>query len=242
MTDRPTGCHPQDCCGDPTAHQPAPAAVGVAPAADQTEHGAVREQLLHALDFNYVADLGYETPEALLAAYDASQTTPAADRTDLRDRIAAALRRAPFKELCADWTAPNGPLQITAQVDDLASAVLAALPDQRAAILGQAADALDADMERFFAQWPDEPRNSPYALGRKDAADELRRMAAGAQQQPAPVAPQPAALRGELKPWQLLAGHDEVPPSETEQVLGGRRLSTAEPRPAADSEEETHRG
>jgi hypothetical protein len=32
-------------------------------------------------------------------------------------------------------------------------------------------------MERFFAEWPDEPRNSPYALGRKDAAEDLRRMA-----------------------------------------------------------------
>jgi hypothetical protein len=37
-------------------------------------------------------------------------------------------------------------------------------------------------MERFFAEWPDEPRNSPYALGRKDAATELRRMAGEAQQ------------------------------------------------------------
>jgi hypothetical protein len=55
-------------------------------------------------------------------------------------------------------------------------------PADRAAILLWAADRLDADMERFFSEWPDEPRNSPYALGRKDAADELRRMAVEAQQ------------------------------------------------------------
>lgn len=47
----------------------------------------------------------------------------------------------------------------------------------RAAVLREAADALDADMERFFTEWPDEPRNSPYVNGRKDAANELRRMA-----------------------------------------------------------------
>lgn len=50
----------------------------------------------------------------------------------------------------------------------------------QAALLRWAADRLDADMERFFAEWPDEPRNSPYALGRKDAAAELRRLAAEA--------------------------------------------------------------
>ncbi|MGW8679594.1 hypothetical protein ACWGNN_00745 [Streptomyces sp. NPDC055817] len=46
---------------------------------------------------------------------------------NLRDRIDEALRRAPAKELRADWTAPNGPLQITARVDDLADAVLVSL-------------------------------------------------------------------------------------------------------------------
>ncbi|MFF5451847.1 hypothetical protein ACFY40_11480 [Streptomyces sp. NPDC012950] len=49
----------------------------------------------------------------------------------------------------------------------------------RAAVLNEAADSLDADMERFFTEWPDEPRNSPYANGRKDAAADLRRRAAG---------------------------------------------------------------
>jgi hypothetical protein len=47
----------------------------------------------------------------------------------------------------------------------------------RAEVLAEAAAALEADMERFFAVWTDEPRNSPYALGHKDASDEMRRMA-----------------------------------------------------------------
>lgn len=51
------------------------------------------------------------------------------------------------------------------------------LAEHRAAVLREAADALDAGMERFFGEWPDEPRNSPYALGQRDAANELRRMA-----------------------------------------------------------------
>jgi hypothetical protein len=63
-----------------------------------------------------------------------------------------------------------------------ARAAVPSAPADEAAILRDAADALDADMERFFAEWPDEPRNSPYALGRKDAATELRRMADEAQQ------------------------------------------------------------
>jgi hypothetical protein len=50
----------------------------------------------------------------------------------------------------------------------------------QAGLLRWAADQLDADMERFFTEWPNEPRNSPYALGRKDAAAELRRLAAEA--------------------------------------------------------------
>ncbi|MEU6527844.1 hypothetical protein ABZ869_01465 [Streptomyces sp. NPDC046928] len=60
-------------------------------------------------------------------------------------------------------------------------------PADRAAVLREAADELDARMERFFREWPDEPRNSPYALGQKDAAAELRGLADEAQQQECPV-------------------------------------------------------
>ncbi|MFJ8657487.1 hypothetical protein ACIRNU_34755 [Streptomyces rochei] len=110
------------------------------------------------------------------------QTTP------LRDRIARAI-------YASDW--PNGRWEMRPAADHErylanADAVLAVLPattDQtaefelrgdteiRAAVLHEAADALDAAMARFFAEWPDEPSNSPYALGQKDAAAELRRMA-----------------------------------------------------------------
>lgn len=75
-----------------------------------------------------------------------------------------------------------------AAIDAYRDAVLATLPS---AALRSAADRLDADMERFFAEWPDEPRNSPYALGRKDAVTELRRWAneASGVQQPAANTP-----------------------------------------------------
>ncbi|MFI8872422.1 hypothetical protein [Streptomyces sp. NPDC055243] len=110
--------------------------------------------------------------------HHAAPSAPA-DR-DLRDRIAAAIweRQNPGRRY-ADceyrW-------QADAEAD--ADAVLAVLPApaDRAAVLREAADHLDADMERFFTEWPDEPRNSPYANGRKDAAAELRRMADEAQQ------------------------------------------------------------
>ncbi|MYS72377.1 hypothetical protein GTY88_18405 [Streptomyces sp. SID5926] len=86
----------------------------------------IREQLLNAIDATFCQTLGFGTPEGLLAAYEASRTQTV-DRAALRDRIAAALKRAPFKELRVDWSAPNGPLEITALVDDLAGAALAAV-------------------------------------------------------------------------------------------------------------------
>jgi hypothetical protein len=55
-------------------------------------------------------------------------SSPPPDQTALRDRIVAAMRRAPFEDLRADWNAPNGPLKITARINDLADAVLAVLP------------------------------------------------------------------------------------------------------------------
>ncbi|MEH0542960.1 hypothetical protein QA802_07725 [Streptomyces sp. B21-105] len=67
--------------------------AAVVPSAAETTNratsDAVREQLLAALDFAYCQGLGYDTPEALLAAYDATQPVPPpADRATLRDRIA----------------------------------------------------------------------------------------------------------------------------------------------------------
>lgn len=54
--------------------------------------GSVRGQLLRAIDFSYVTGvLGYPTPEALLAAYDAAVLPAPTDRAAIR---AAALREA----------------------------------------------------------------------------------------------------------------------------------------------------
>ena len=68
-----------------------PAAVPVPPPG-QPDH---RAQLLAALDFSYCQTVGYDTPEALLAAYDATQPVPppAARATLLREAadIAEAL-------------------------------------------------------------------------------------------------------------------------------------------------------
>lgn len=90
------------------------------------DQSPIREQLLNSIDATFCQSLGYGTPEGLLAAYEASRTQTV-DREALRKLIAAALRRAPFKELRADWSAPNGPLEITARVDDLADAALTAV-------------------------------------------------------------------------------------------------------------------
>ncbi|MFH8804096.1 hypothetical protein ACH4F6_31660 [Streptomyces sp. NPDC017936] len=50
-------------------------------------------------------------------------------------------------------------------------------PTDRAAVLTEAIAALDKGLERFFKDWPEEPKNSPWVLGWKDATTELRRMA-----------------------------------------------------------------
>ncbi|MFG3476410.1 hypothetical protein ACGF3K_14260 [Streptomyces sp. NPDC047980] len=70
------------------------------------------------------------------------------------------------------------------------------IDEYRAEVLREAAAALEADMERFFAVWTDEPRNSPYALGHKDASDELRRMAASSSGTAA------GDKQPETSPWQ----------------------------------------
>lgn len=66
----------------------------------------------------------------------------------------------------------------TAQLEDAVMEVVEEeIGRQHAATLQEAADKLDADMEQFFADYPEEPRNSPYALGQKDAARLVREMA-----------------------------------------------------------------
>lgn len=131
-------------------------------------------------------------------------TEPAADRVSVfydaidafqRTHRLPSLQHAQLRGLLAEHLARVVP-----------AAVPVPPPTDRAAVLREGADALDADMERFFAEWPDEPRNSPYANGRKDAAAELRRLAdeaavsgpcvAGEQQNETPEATLAAALDG----------------------------------------------
>ncbi|MEU9670365.1 hypothetical protein AB0E25_33290 [Streptomyces bobili] len=93
-------CKPEYECGvratidliDPTR----PAAVPVPPPAG-TDH---RAQLLDALDFAYCQGLGYDTPEALLDAYDVSRgvsVPPPADQT------------APLAEVWVVWREDESP-------------------------------------------------------------------------------------------------------------------------------------
>ncbi|MFJ7963175.1 hypothetical protein [Streptomyces sp. NPDC096324] len=105
---------------------------------------------------------------------------PAADQADLRAAVVAAIKRAPFRELSNDGV-PNGPLLITAFVDDLARWILPVLPDPattRAAALRSAADAYDALIDKATGKEAD-PR---YWQGVHDVAVGLRAMADEAQQ------------------------------------------------------------
>ena len=96
-------------------------------------------------------------------------------RAALRDRIVAAIKASPFEELRAVDHAPNGPLQITVKVDDLADALLRRLPApaDRAAVLREAAD-------RFERECPD--AGGSMGLCMCHAAEPLREWAAEAQQ------------------------------------------------------------
>ncbi|WP_033239935.1 hypothetical protein [Streptomyces albidoflavus] len=61
----------------------------------------LRADLLHALEFAQCANLGYETPEQMLDAYDAARAAECSaplDRAALRQQIARALVRY-------DWNA-----------------------------------------------------------------------------------------------------------------------------------------
>ena len=127
---------------------------------------------------------------------------PAGGRAALRDRIADILRPhanlggAPLEYALPffDGATPSLPrISGWKPLEDVADAVLAVMPEpaDRGAVLREAADELDARMERFFSEWPDEPRNSPYALGQKDAAAELRRMA---DETPAAACGRPASM------------------------------------------------
>ena len=189
-----------------------PAAVpSAAETTNRATSDAVREQLLAALDFAYCQGLGYDTPEALLAAYDATQSVPPpADRAALRDRIAALFRNPPGAARLGDAT-PG----------EIADAVLAVLPAQadqaeRDALCREAgrlrktsaemvdrAERIEADVQQvradratLFREAADRleernpDRSADFSEGVDWALDELRAMADGpsrvaAEEQPA---------------------------------------------------------
>ncbi|MFD9070556.1 hypothetical protein [Streptomyces lasiicapitis] len=114
---------------------------------------SIRDEVLHALDFAYCNNVGYETPEALLDAYDASRAAagpPApADRADIGtefvrqadhpdeaglDAVETDLAERDLRDRIAqalaavdgmDWS----PTAIENAYNDLADAVLAILPE-----------------------------------------------------------------------------------------------------------------
>ncbi|GAA3957025.1 hypothetical protein GCM10022384_07650 [Streptomyces marokkonensis] len=107
---------------------------------DQAVHpGAVREQLLAAIDDTRCEPLGYAGKAELLAAYDASRTP--ADQGALRNRIAAAVRDAAcdgkcgkteeqcFQERIQPVAWHHGRLVVVeAEPEQIADVVLAVLP------------------------------------------------------------------------------------------------------------------
>jgi hypothetical protein len=120
-----------------------------------------------------LAVLYREWPWLRAEAEDASAAVvPAADRAALKTRIAAAVQPLLMDAL---------PKPIAAvRADEVADAVLSVLPApaDRAAVLAEVLAALDAGLSDFFQQWPDEPKNSPWVLGWKDATEAVRRLAA----------------------------------------------------------------
>lgn len=121
------------------------------------------------------------------------------------------------------WPAshPVGPHQVAEVLRELLAAAPAvpSAPADRAAILREAADAVrDQDLG------PRGGMSRDYENGwwnsRAAAEDRVRRMADEAQQ--------PAPLRAELKPGQLLGDVPDEPLPQTERLVGGRRLTRDE--------------
>ncbi|MEV5163882.1 hypothetical protein AB0K66_04540 [Streptomyces werraensis] len=146
--------------------EPEPAAVSAA-VAPPGDRAALRERIAEETALSLGRDLLREG----LGAFLLRLVGPENARRVLAEAAAVAAAVAPPTTPAADEAA-LAPLKAKAREVEARR-----LATHRAAVLREAADALDAGMERFFSEWPDEPRNSPYALGQRDAANELRRMA-----------------------------------------------------------------
>ncbi|MGV9278099.1 hypothetical protein [Streptomyces griseosporeus] len=151
-------------------NEAAPAAAGAAPATDQTD-----ETMRLDSAWGVCADCGAAAGPDCDCPPLADQ--PAADQTGLRDRIAEALIRWSYRG--QDPDPETGILDtVRANAYSRADAILVVLGDQQAAIraaaLREGADALEAI-----------PLSGVEAGVRNALTAKLRRMAAGAQQQPA---------------------------------------------------------
>lgn len=115
--------------------------------------------------------------EVAPAAPTVPVSSPPPDQAALRQTVVAAIKASPFQELRTVDHAPNGPLQITIKVDDLADILTRRLvavlppPADGAAVLREAADRL----------WALANRTTERGAGVMWAADWLRRLAAEAQ-------------------------------------------------------------
>lgn len=169
-------------------------------ATDHTPPAAepVRDQLLHALA--YCQGIGYQSPEELLDAYDASRTPPAelAQRLGaIRQQMANAATDRPTPQQLADWdefdrnmasriqkARPGIPLHHayatlqTLRAIQQAEAPTAVLPPpvSRATVLREAADRAEVVALRLRLK-----RDYGAASGAYDVRAELRRLAGEAQ-------------------------------------------------------------
>lgn len=158
-------------------------AAAVEPPADRADsHRRAVQQIRDA-----ARGLHFDAGARVLAALD--DTAPA-DRAALRQHIAEAIHR--------DLTMHRGRRDqgLLGIVPRLTDAVLAVLPadTDRAAVLTEAVAALDAHLESFFREWPEERQNSPWVNGWKDATGELRRMADETTTEARPGKPVPTAV------------------------------------------------
>lgn len=122
-----------------------------------------------------------DSADAVMAVADAEQASLRAETEGLDEALRGAISASEKDGARLRAEMERRTLMLHASRDRVAqltaNPAAPPAPADRAAVLREAADHLDHDMERFFAEWPDEPRNSPYANGRKDAATELRRLA-----------------------------------------------------------------
>lgn len=159
-----------------------------------------RADLLDAIDSTYAYGvLGYDTPEALLAAYDATQSVPPpADRAALESVcICGHPERQHFEDACiteitgcncGDYLEPQDAAEV---IDRWRQAALQARAADRAALLREAAEQLLASdlgprpghTEDYGCGWSDATlRAQSYLLGLAQTADGSR---VAAEEQPA---------------------------------------------------------